>query len=361
MNPDNEPIAIIAGARPNFMKVSPLCRELEKQKIAYRLINTGQHFNADMSGSFFKEFHLQPHYNLHPSHNSIIRQFADIMVGLEEIFLREHFSLVVVVGDVNSTLAGALTAYKMNIPLVHVEAGLRAYNNQMPEEINRVITDRLSSMLFTSSDEAIANLRKEGVTENVHPVGNIMIDTLEMFLPQVKKTNEIFYFCTLHRAENVDIKERLREIIRGLELLQSRYKLPVICSVHPRTRAKMRQFGIGAAKGDIRFCEPFGFFDFVKLEKNAKLVLTDSGTVQEECCIFNVPAVTMRDTTERPETVECGSNMVSGLDAKKIFACAQTMLVSVRDWTFPAGYMDQDVSDKVVKYILGENKCLLTR
>ncbi|OGF27376.1 UDP-N-acetylglucosamine 2-epimerase [Candidatus Falkowbacteria bacterium RIFOXYC2_FULL_47_12] len=348
MNPDNEPIAIIAGARPNFMKVSPLCRELEKQKIAYRLINTGQHFNADMSGSFFKEFHLQPHYNLHPSHNSIIRQFADIMVGLEEIFLREHFSLVVVVGDVNSTLAGALTAYKMNIPLVHVEAGLRAYNNQMPEEINRVITDRLSSMLFTSSDEAIANLRKEGVTENVHPVGNIMIDTLEMFLPQVKKTNEIFYFCTLHRAENVDSPAILSEIVQALaEIARDAI---IYLPLHPRTKKMAQAYGLlERLRTSVHLLEPLGYQESLYYQKNARLVLTDSGGIQEETSYLGTPCITLRTETERPVTVTHGTNTIGGVTKVSILQAYRAKDLTKKKTAIP--YWDGKTSKRIVDSI----------
>ncbi|MDP3900197.1 MAG: UDP-N-acetylglucosamine 2-epimerase (non-hydrolyzing), partial [bacterium] len=242
MKKTSQKIALIAGARPNFMKVAPLVRELENQKIKHFLINTGQHFSKDMAADFFREFKIKPDYSLHPSQKSTTKQFADILVGIEEIFTKEKPNVVAVVGDVNSTLAGALTANKMGIKLAHVEAGLRSYNNKMPEEINRVIIDRLSDLLFVPSEDAVKNLHNEGVTKNIKVVGNIMIDTMALFLDKIPETQEKFFFCTLHRAENVDDREVFENILAALQKIAKQRK--IYLTLHPRTKKRAEEFGL---------------------------------------------------------------------------------------------------------------------
>ena len=310
-------IAIICGARPNFMKIFPLHKEMIKQNISHFIINTGQHFSKEMSDDFFEEFNIKPDYNLKPSKDSVIKQFSDIMLGIEEIFVKEKPDLVIVVGDINSTLAGALVANKMGIELIHIEAGLRSYNLKMPEEYNRVLTDRMSNMLLTTIEDAKNNLKKEGITENVHFVGNLMIDTLKFFLPKVKETKEEFYFCTLHRAENVDNKKVFKEILDALEIIAKDQK--IYLPLHHRTKKKAEEFGFLERINDIFEILPsLKYQDSIFYQKNAKLVLTDSGGVQEETSFLGTPCLTLRTETERPITVELGTSTIAGVSKKSI-------------------------------------------
>lgn len=312
-------IMIVAGARPNFMKVAPLCYEFKKRKIAYSLINTGQHFTGAMSKAFLEEFGIKPNYTIKPSTVSVIAQFSDIVAELGKIFEKERPSLVIVVGDVNSTLAGAIVANKMAIPLVHVEAGLRSYNKQMPEEINRVIVDQLSDLLLVTEEEGIENLKKEKIAGKVCFVGNIMIDTLCKFLPDIKETSEEFYFCTLHRTENIDDKKTFENILDALEIISRDSK--IYLTLHPRTEKMARKFKLIPRLKKIFFLlPPLSYKESLFYQKNAKLVLTDSGGVQEETSFLGTPCITLRTETERPVTVSRGTNMLAGVQKNRILA-----------------------------------------
>src|SRR3989338_8571056 len=233
-------IAIIGGARPNFMKIAPLARAFERERIPYFIVNTGQHFDKDMSDNFFQEFGLRPDYHVAPSKTSVVKQFSDILSGIENIFSDEAPKAVIVVGDVNSTLAGALAANKMGIPLAHVEAGFRSFNKKMPEEFNRTLTDHLSDYLFATSDDGVENLRRENIHDHVYVVGNVMIDTVVHFLPTIGATEEQFYYCTLHRSENVDSEKNFTEIVRALEVIGRDAK--IYLPLHPRTAKMARAF-----------------------------------------------------------------------------------------------------------------------
>lgn len=312
-------IMIVAGARPNFMKVAPLCHEFNKRKIAYSLINTGQHFTGAMSKSFLKEFGIKPDHTIKPSIVSVVAQFSDILAELGKIFEKEKPSLVIVVGDVNSTLAGALVANKMNIPLVHIEAGLRSHNKQMPEEINRIIVDQLSDLLLVTEEEGMDNLKKEKITGKVHFVGNIMIDTLCRFLPDIKKTDEEFYFCTLHRTENIDDKKIFENILDALEVISWDNK--IYLPLHPRTEKMARKFKlIPRLEKIFSLLPPLSYKESLFYQKNAKLVLTDSGGIQEEASFLGTPCLTLRTETERPITVRLGTNMIAGVKKDGILA-----------------------------------------
>lgn len=310
-------IIIIAGARPNFMKVAPLCHELKRLKMRYSLINTGQHFTAEMSGDLLKEFGVKSHYTINPPHTSAVAQFSVIVAELGKIFEKEKPSFVVVVGDVNSTLAGAIVANKMGIPLAHIEAGLRSFNRKMPEEINRIIVDQISDILFVTEENGMENLKNEKVNGKVYFVGNIMIDTLKMFLPEVKKTNEEFYFCTLHRAENVDDKERFNGILDALEVISRDSK--IYLPLHPRTEKMAKKFGLTTRiKKIFSLLPPLSYKESLFYQKNAKLVLTDSGGVQEETSFLGTSCITLREETERPITVTHGTNIVAGVQKANI-------------------------------------------
>ena len=314
---NNKPIAIIAGARPNFMKVAPLAREFNKQKARHILINTGQHFSANMARNFLKEFKLKPNYTLRPPSAPVARQQADIKKNLEKIFKKESPRLIIVVGDVNSTLWAAQVAKKMRLPLAHLEAGLRSFNPKMPEELNRVQTDKLSDLLFVTEEEGIKNLRREGIKNGVYFVGNIMIDNLELFRRRARKIPGKFYFCTLHRGENVDDKKVFSEIIAALEII-SRDSV-IYLPIHPRTKKMAQVFGLtNKLKSACRLLPPLSYGQSVSYLQNARLVLTDSGGVQEETSYLGVPCVTLRTETERPITVTRGTNNVAGVTTRSI-------------------------------------------
>ncbi len=310
-------IALIGGARPNFIKIAPLYRELKKSHINFVTINTGQHFDANMSKDFLDEFDLQFDYNLQPSRHSVIVQMADIMVQLENIFLKEKVDLVVVVGDVNSTLVASLVANKLGIKLAHVEAGLRSRNYKMPEEHNRILTDQLSDFLLASSEDAVENLQNEKLRGQIVLVGNIMIDNLVHFLPQIEESKEEFYFCTLHRAENVDDKSIFTEILDTLEIIAK--DAIIYLPLHPRTKNMAEKFGLLKRLENIcKILEPLSYKKSLYYQKNAKLILTDSGGIQEEASVLGVPCLTIRTETERPITVELGTNILAGVTKKSI-------------------------------------------
>jgi len=312
-------IALVAGARPNFMKVAPLCHELSRRDIPHYLVNAGQHFSTSMAADFFNEFEIQPDYSLEPRRDSVAVQFADMLVGLERTFLEDVPTMVVVVGDVNATLAGALAANKLGIPVAHVEAGLRSYNRAMPEEHNRVLTDHLADLLLVTTEEGVTNLAQEGITKGVHHVGNIMIDTLVRFLPRVKDTDEQFFFATLHRAENIDDKAVFTELLDALEEIAK--DAPIYLPLHPRTKKMAEHYGLTQRLESVfRLLEPQSYTDSLFYQKNAQLVLTDSGGLQEETSYLGTPCITLRTETERPITVDKGTNVLGGVTKNAILS-----------------------------------------
>ncbi len=343
-------LAIIGGARPNFMKIFPLCQACERASVPYVLINTGQHFDAVMAADFFKEFGLKPDYSLAPSRHSVVQQMADIMTGLEKIFLQEQPDMVVVVGDVNSTLMGALVANKMGLPLAHIEAGLRSFNKQMPEEHNRKLSDYLANYLFVTMEDGVKNLRREGITQNVFLVGNIMIDTVKFFSARIDKTNEKFYFCTLHRPENVDHKNIFSQIVKALEVIAQ--DAPVYFSLHPRTRKRAEEFSLLTRLQKIcRMLPPLSYQQSLFYQKNAQLVLTDSGGVQEETSFFGVPCLTLRRETERPVTIRRGTNTIAGVTKNTIVKAYRQKKRGLRKTKIPLwdGHTAQRIVAKLIR------------
>lgn len=318
---------IIAGARPNFMKIAPIIEELEKvtNKIQYRLIHTGQHYDKKMSGSFFEQLGIpMPHINLQVGSGTQAEQTARIMERYETLLLKETSDWVLVVGDVTSTMACSIVAKKMNLGVIHVEGGIRSNDLSMPEEINRMVTDSITDVFYTTSEVANGNLRKLGHDESkIRFVGNTMIDTLIKNIPRFNKPkvwNEIsligkgYFVMTLHRPANVDEEAKLKELID--EIVRGSKGMPVIFPVHPRT-AKMLQ-SIGIKRENLYMIEPLGYLEFNYLVKNAFAVITDSGGITEETTVMNVPCMTLRDNTERPETITVGTNELVGTDPKKI-------------------------------------------
>lgn len=313
-------IATIVGARPQFIKLSLLSRELRKEHKEI-LIHTGQHYDDNLSGVFFKELRIpRPDYNLNIVSSEQGGQTALMLEGAERILLKEKPKLVIVYGDTNSTLAGALAAAKLNIPIAHVEAGLRSYRKDMPEEINRVLTDHLSTFLFCPTKNAVQNLKEEGIIDGVYNVGDIMYDALLFYFREARRKSKIlqelglcknaYFLTTVHRAENTDSAERLKKII---DIFVSLNK-PVIFPVHPRTKKYLKKFNISIQGSLVRLIEPVNYFDMLMLEANAKVILTDSGGVQKEAYFLNTPCITLREETEWPETVRGKGNNVAGID-----------------------------------------------
>jgi len=325
----------IVGARPNFMKAAPLLREMRKHpELDAVLVHTGQHYDTDMSDVFFRDLEIpEPDLHLGVGSGSQAVQTGKIMVAFEAILDKDKPDLVLVVGDVNSTLACSVVSAKAGVPVAHVEAGLRSFDRTMPEEINRIVTDALSTYLFTTSPEAEENLRREGVApEKIHFVGNVMIDTLLRFVEKaetsgVRKTLGLdggYALLTLHRPSNVDQAEPLRRIFRALETISRR--IPIVFPIHPRTAKMLEEFGISSRIEGLRITEPLGYLDFLHLEKHARMVLTDSGGIQEETTVLGVPCLTLRENTERPVTLTEGTNVLVGNDTHRIVEEATRIL-----------------------------------
>jgi UDP-GlcNAc3NAcA epimerase len=312
-------IVTVVGARPQFIKAAPLSRALRESHHEL-LVHTGQHYDDTMSGVFFRELGIPcPDYNLGVGSGPHGAQTGEMLRRLEETLLTETPERVIVFGDTNSTLAGALAAAKLHIPVAHVEAGLRSYNRAMPEEINRVVTDHLSDLLFSPTRTGVENLAREGLTQGVHLVGDLMFDALRMFLPIAQARSDAlsrfglqpreYALLTLHRAENVDHAERLHDLLRAL----CRIPMPTLFPAHPRTRARMDALGLTHQLGpQIRLTEPLGYLDMLALQASAKVILTDSGGVQREAFFLAVPSVILRKETEWPELVETGSSRLEG-------------------------------------------------
>lgn len=358
-------IMTILGTRPEIIRLTLLIKKLDKVS-EHILVHTGQNYSASLKDVFFDELGLRaPDHYLGAESSAIGEQLAKIMQGTHELLMKHRPDKILQLGDTNSGLS-AIVAEKMQIPVYHMEAGNRSYDTLVPEEKNRKIIDAASSYCLPYTARSRENLLHDGVhPQHIMVSGNPINEVLTHYQPQIDKSDILkklklqsrkFFLVTSHRAENVDNPERLKQIFRGLDLVADEYKLPVICSIHPRTKEKMKQFGVEPKNKLVHLSEPFGFFDFVHMEKNALCLISDSGTVQEECCIFHVPTVTIRRTTERPETVDCGSNILAGLDGDRILASVKYMIDKGTDWQCPAGYLDLDVSDRVVAYLLGNNE-----
>ena len=320
----------VVGARPNYMKIAPLMDALKADgRVRQLLVNTGQHYDSAMAGAFIQELSLPvPDRNLDVGSAGHAVQTANVMTRFEQVCLEEKPDLVVVVGDVNSTMAATLVAAKLLIPVAHVEAGLRSFDRTMPEEINRVVTDRLADILLTPSPDGDDNLLREGVPrERIHLVGNIMIDTLLRHVPmatldrvadRVNVRPGCYALLTLHRPSNVDVRETFAGILSAVGAIAA--ELPVVFPVHPRTQTRVKEFGLSELLKDVQMTGPLGYIDFLSLTSHAKIVLTDSGGLQEESTALGIPCLTLRENTERPITVTHGTNAVVGTDTANILA-----------------------------------------
>lgn len=351
-------IAIILGTRPEIVKMSPIIRECEKKRKDFFILHTGQHYSYNMDKIFFDQLNLtNPRYRLEvgPCTQSI--QTANMMIGIEQVLIKEKPDIVLVQGDTNSVLAGALVASKLNIKIGHVEAGLRSYDKNMPEELNRILTDHCSDYLFAPTGASKKILINEGISKDkIWITGNTIVDAMfqnrnlskNTMLTNLGIDEKEYILVTAHRQENVDSFENFRNIVYGINLVAKKFNVPIIYPVHPRSRKMMETFEL-RINSHVVLIDPLDYLGFIQLEASAKLILTDSGGIQEEACILGVPCVTMRNNTERPETIEVGSNILSGTHPSRILECAVYMLGKHNVWINPFG--DGTASEKIV------NKC----
>jgi UDP-N-acetylglucosamine 2-epimerase (non-hydrolysing) len=349
-------VSIIVGTRPEIIKMSPLVKALQDTFDCF-ILHTGQHYSYNMDKVFFEQLNLPPpKYNLDVGSGTHAEETGRMLMGIEKILTAEKPYAVLVEGDTNSVLAGALAASKLQIKVGHVEAGLRSYDRSMPEETNRVLTDHISDYLFAPTETAKRNLLKEGLSEGkIFVTGNTIVDAVYQNLKLAKNRDikpliqvDGYFLVTLHRQENVDNPEKLRAIMKGLELISEKFGKTIVYPIHPRTRKRLRQYLIGTGE-EIKLLEPTDYFTFLKLESEAEMILTDSGGVQEEACILKVPCVTLRNNTERPETVEVGANIVAGTNPKSVLEKVSIMMRRERKWMNPFG--DGKASERIVEIL----------
>lgn len=371
-------IAIIMGTRPEIIKMSPIIHILKNnglkndelkndilKNMDYFILHTGQHYSYNMDKIFFEQLDLPaPKYNIDVGSGMHGEQTGKMLIEIEKILLEEKPDVILVEGDTNSVLAGALAASKMGIKIGHVEAGLRSYDRTMPEEINRILTDHCSDYLFVPTDESRQTLLKEGIQkEKIFVTGNTIVDAVYQNLKIMRSGNmlsniqrsdlsnvdkEEYFLVTIHRQENVDNIARFKNILIGLKKIKDHFKIPIIYPIHPRSKEILKKLNIDTDW--IRIIDPVDYLNFLYLESNAKLILTDSGGVQEESCILRVPCVTLRDNTERPETLTVGSNMLAGTNTEMILECVDLMLKKKNDWDNPFG--DGSASEKIVDILM---------
>ncbi len=355
-------VVTLLGTRPEIIRLSLIIPKLDAV-CEHRLIHTGQNSDPNLSDVFFQQLGLRaPDHYLGVGGQTLGEQIGQIIARSEQALLAERPDRLLILGDTNSALA-AIVAKRYGIPVYHMEAGNRCYDDRVPEEVNRRIIDHSSDVLMPYTERSRQNLLREGVDgARIFVTGNPISEVIQHYEAAISRATALadlglqpnaYFLATLHRAENVDIETRLDQLVAALDRLQRHYRLPVIVSTHPRTRARLEKFGLAVDNPQLRFLPPFGFFDFIALERNARCVLSDSGTVQEECAIFGVPNVTLRDVTERPETIECGSNILSGVAPEQVQLCVALALAAQGHWIAPVEYRVPHVSDTVVKLVLG--------
>jgi UDP-N-acetylglucosamine 2-epimerase (non-hydrolysing) len=355
-------ICLIVGTRPEIIKMSPLIMECEKRGLNYFILHTNQHYSYEMDRVFFEDLQLPPaRYNLRVGSGTHAKQTGRMLLRMEGILVDESPDIVVVQGDTNTVLAGALAAWKLMMKVGHLEAGLRSFDRRMPEEINRILADHMADFLFAPTKISKENLLGEGLDENkIYVTGNTIVDATLKHIKLAERKSDVlerlelesggYFLVTLHRQENVDDKGTFGEIMDALDAVAAKYGIPVIFPVHPRTRKMLRKFKF---KPKVRPVKPLSYLDFLVLEKNTRLILTDSGGLQEEACILRVPCVTLRENTERPETLEHGMNLVAGTDRDGIIRCVDRQLsIKRRKWVNPLG--DGNSGEKIMDIILKE-------
>jgi UDP-N-acetylglucosamine 2-epimerase (non-hydrolysing) len=353
-------LSIVLGTRPEIIKLSPIIRECQRLCLDYFILHSGQHFSYNMDRVFFEQLRIpDAKYNLDVGLGTHAEQTAKILVGTEKVIQKEKPDIVLVEGDTNTVIAGSLAAAKIGVKVGHVEAGLRSRDMRMPEEINRILTDHCSDLLFAPTEKQRQILLSEGIPEEkIFVTGNTIVDAIQQnlnfsrgsgtILQDLDLKNGSYFLTTIHRQENVDDKSRLRDIIKGLEIIQKQFNLPVIYPVHPRSRKQLLNFNI--RPDSVRMIDPLDYLNFLQLESSARLILTDSGGVQEEACILGVPCVTLRYNTERPETLDVGANVLAGTDPQNIMKSVDYMLNrNEHRWENPFG--DGKASEKILHIV----------
>ena len=351
-------IAIILGTRPEIIKMSPVIRECEKRNIDYFILHTGQHYSHLMDKVFFEQLKIrEAKYNLDVGSGMHGEQTGKMLAGIEKVLIIEKPEAVLVLGDTNTVLAGAIAASKLHIKVGHIESGLRSFDRLMPEEINRILTDHCSDYLFAPTSKSKEILLKEGISEEkIFMTGNTIVDAVYQNLT-IERTDKLkdmglkhkgYILVTAHREENVDSPDRFKHILEGIKMVSDEFDLPAIYPMHPRSKKMMEKFGLRFE--NLLIIDPLDYLSFLHLEKGARLVLTDSGGVQEETCIMGVPCVTLRDNTERPETIEVGSNLLAGCEPSSILECARSMICKKEAWNNPFG--DGKASEKILRALI---------
>ncbi|MGE6487626.1 non-hydrolyzing UDP-N-acetylglucosamine 2-epimerase [Paenisporosarcina sp. NPDC076898] len=348
-------VLTVLGARPQFIKAAPVSRVI-RQKVEEIIVHTGQHYDQNMSDIFFEELSIpKPDYLLGIGSGNHGKQTAEMLTQIEDIILKEKPDFLMVYGDTNSTLAGALAASKLHIPIIHIEAGLRSFNKKMPEEVNRILTDHISALLLCPTDTAVENLKNENITEGVSNVGDVMYDAV-MFNSELAKTKSTilategltkddYYLITIHRAENTDVKDRLENIFNAFEQIPGKKVWPI----HPRTKKMISDYGFNLESiKDLQIIDPVGYLDMLTLEVNSKKIITDSGGVQKEAYFAKVPCITVRDQTEWVETLVDDANILTGTDTKKI---VDAVLKDVQPSYTPV-FGDGHTSEKILEILL---------
>lgn len=354
-------IATVLGTRPEIIRLSRVIDKLD-QSVEHLLVDTGQNYDPKLSDIFYSQLGVRkPDHVLGVREESFGAQIGQILARTEKVFTEERPDRLLLLGDTNSALS-SIVAKRIGIPVFHMEAGNRCYDDRVPEEVNRRIIDHSSDILMPYTERSRANLLREGIAgERIFVTGNPIKEVIDHFAAQIADASSMadlsvepgqFFLVTLHRAENVDVRGRLGPLLEALARIAAEYALPIVVSTHPRTADRIRRFNL-VPEGDVRLLDPMGFFDFVNLETNALCVLSDSGTVQEECAILNKPNVTLRDVTERPETIECGSNILSGADPDNILRCVAIALSRPPSWSAPPEYLVEDVSSIAARIVTG--------
>ena len=356
-------IVSVAGIRPDFIRMCEIIKGLD-EKFEHTLIHTGQHYSHKVNDIFFEELNIRkPDINLGIKSGTYAEQTAKLLVALEKELTKIKPDAVMFLGDSNTAL-GAITSAKMNIFTIHVEAGMRSHDWRMPEEKNRVVVDRLSNLHYVYTERYKENLLYEGFNpENIFVCGNPIVDVVNKYRDRADKSGILrklklnygeYFLTTIHRAENVDDKDSLIQILMALGMVYQKYKKPIIYPMYYRTQKRIAEMGLSMQIPEgVQIMDPLGFFEFLDLEGHSLCNISDSGTVQEECCISKVPNITIRDVTERPETLECGSNMLTGVSPDLIMKALEVVLDGKREWEPPAEYLAENVSSKVVKITLG--------
>jgi len=355
-------VMTIFGTRPEIIRLSPVLKILD-QYCEHTTVHTGQNYHESLSDIFIKELEVRPpdaHFGI--KSKNFGEQIGQILAKTDEVLERYKPDKILILGDTNSALS-AIVAARRGIPVFHMEAGNRCYDNRVPEEVNRRIIDHSSQVLLPYTERSKENLVREGIErERIFVTGNPIKEVLDIFSEKIELSDSLvrfgveefdYFLVTVHRSENVDDYARLKQILDGFSAVTQKFDKKMLISVHPRTAEKFSKFGFKPDSDKIKLLEPLGFFDFVKLEKNALVVLTDSGTVQEECAIFGIPNVTLRDVTERPETIECGSNILSGAETDSILQAVEMAISQLANWKAPKEYLVENVAQTVSRVVLG--------